>query len=61
MGGHGILPEGITSADRGFLLGEGTTTVGSGEGADLRLEGLESEHAMIVHDQFDEYVFVRVL
>ena len=39
---------------RGFLLGEGTTTVGSGEGADLRLEGLESEHAMIVHDQFDE-------
>ena len=46
---------------RGFLLGEGTTTVGSGEGADLRLEGLESEHAMIVHDQFDEYVFVRVL
>jgi hypothetical protein len=60
MGGHGVLPEGDTTPEQGeHLLGDGTTTVGSGEGSDLRLEGLDTEHAVIVHDQFDEYVFVQ--
>ncbi len=42
---------------REFLLGEGTTTIGSSPDADLRLEGLEPLHAEIRHDEHDDYVF----
>ncbi|MDQ0729364.1 FHA domain-containing protein [Arthrobacter sp. B1I2] len=34
------------------------TTIGSGPGADVRLEGLEEFHAEIRHDEQDEYVLV---
>jgi hypothetical protein len=39
-----------------FALLDGTTRIGSGEDADLRLQGLESLHAEIRHDDQDEYV-----
>jgi len=41
---------------REFELLPGTTTIGSGETADLRLEGAEPVHARIEHDANDEYV-----
>ncbi|UKA72023.1 FHA domain-containing protein [Arthrobacter sp. FW306-06-A] len=34
------------------------TTIGSGDGSDVQLEGLEALHAEIVHDDQDEYVLV---
>jgi hypothetical protein len=40
---------------REFNLLPGTTTIGSSEDADLRLEGLDDIHAQIVHDDDDEY------
>lgn len=42
---------------REFELLDGTTVVGSGADADLRLEGLDSRHAEIRHDDNDDYVF----
>ena len=44
------------SPAREFLLVADTTSIGSAETADLRLVGLEGEHARIVHDEDDEYV-----
>lgn len=41
---------------REFDLLPGRTTIGSAEGCDLRLEGLEPLHAEVVHDGNDEYV-----
>jgi hypothetical protein len=46
---------------REFPLGQGVTTIGSNEGADLRLEGLQPFHAEIRHDKNDEYVLVRLV
>lgn len=58
--GHGVLPDGATTLEQGeFLLHDGTTTVGSADDADLRLEGLDELQAEIVHDEFDEYVFIQ--
>ena len=37
------------------LVPGGVTTIGSAEGADLRLAGLEPAHAEIRHDENDEY------
>ncbi len=60
MGGHGLLHEGDTTVEQGeYLLKDGTTTVGSSDDADLRLDGIDDFHAEIVHDEFDEYVFVQ--
>ena len=42
-------------APREFDLLPGTTTIGSGLDADLRLEGLDEVHAEIVQDGDDEY------
>jgi hypothetical protein len=39
-------------------LGPGTTTIGSAEGNDLRLEGLDDRHAAVVLADGDEYVVV---
>lgn len=44
------------SRPREFDLLPGKTTIGSGPDADLRLEGLESLHAEIRHNDDDEYV-----
>ena len=41
---------------REFELTQTTTTIGSGETADLRLEGIDPLHAEIRHDANDEYV-----
>jgi len=41
---------------REFELAQTVTTIGSGETADLRLEGAEPLHAEIRHDENDEYV-----
>lgn len=60
MGAHGLLPEGAATVQQGeFLLHDGTTKVGSGDAADLQLDGIDDFHAEIVHDEFDEYVFVQ--
>lgn len=42
---------------REFALLDGTTMIGSGAEADLRLEGLAPQHAEIRHDENDDYVF----
>ncbi|MCP2031212.1 hypothetical protein L1277_001303 [Okibacterium sp. HSC-33S16] len=42
---------------REFDLLPTVTRIGSGESADLRLDGLLDAHAEIVHDKNDEYVF----
>ncbi|MBG6054218.1 hypothetical protein IWX81_000608 [Salinibacterium sp. CAN_S4] len=42
---------------REFALLDGTTVIGSGAGADLRLEGLALRHAEIRHDENDDYVY----
>lgn len=42
---------------REFDLLPTVTRIGSGESADLRLDGLLDTHAEIVHDRDDEYVF----
>jgi hypothetical protein len=39
-------------------LAPGTTTIGSGAGSDLRLEGLDDQHAIVVLSAGDEYVLV---
>ena len=41
---------------REFELSQTTTTIGSGEGVDLRLDGIDPVHAEIRHDANDEYV-----
>ena len=41
---------------REFELSPTTTTIGSGESADLRLEGIDQIQAEIRHDENDEYV-----
>jgi len=41
---------------REFELTQTTTTIGSGETADLRLDGIDPLHAEIRHDANDEYV-----
>ncbi len=41
-----------------FDLIPGVTTIGSGDGADLRLPGLAARHAEIRRDAEDEYVLV---
>lgn len=43
-----------------FPLGRGVTTVGSGADCDIRLDGLESQHVEIRHDERDEYVVSRL-
>ncbi|MDN3937651.1 FHA domain-containing protein [Arthrobacter sp. YD4] len=44
---------------REFNLSGERMSIGSGPDADLRLDGLESIHAEIVHNERDEYVLVR--
>lgn len=43
-----------------FWLGEHTTTIGSGQACDVRLEGLADLHAVVVHDDDDEFVVEAV-
>ncbi|MFF2347939.1 FHA domain-containing protein [Pseudarthrobacter sp. NPDC058119] len=43
---------------REVALSEDVTTIGSGLGSDVQLEGLEALHAEIRHDAEDEYVLV---
>ncbi|MGZ4660768.1 MAG: FHA domain-containing protein [Arthrobacter sp.] len=43
---------------REVALPEDVTTIGSGPGSDIQLEGLEALHAEIRHDGQDEYVLV---
>lgn len=43
-----------------FELLRGVTRIGSGPDADLRLSGLDAQHAEIRRDAADEYVFVRL-
>ena len=43
---------------REVALSEDVTTIGSGPGSDVQLEGLEELHAEIRHDGQDEYVLV---
>jgi hypothetical protein len=54
MGGE--APLGATQ--RQFELLRGVTVIGSGEDADLRLEGLDEHHAEIRRDPADEYIYV---
>ena len=42
-----------------YPLGRAVTTIGSAEGCDVRLPGLEPLHAEVRHDADDEYVVVR--
>ena len=44
------------SPAREFALTADETTIGSADGADLQLAGLDPEHARIVHEPDDEYV-----
>jgi hypothetical protein len=53
----GLAPEG--AKPREFDLEPGVTIIGSGPDTDVRLEGLESRHAEIRHDEQDEYVFIN--
>jgi hypothetical protein len=39
-----------------FWLGDGTTTIGSGPDCDVRLPGLEAEHAVVHRTDDDEFV-----
>ena len=41
-----------------YPLRDGVTTIGSGPGCDIRLNGLEPVHAEVRHDADDEYVLV---
>ena len=43
---------------REFELGNGVTTIGSGEHCDLRLDGLDEHHAEIRPDDHGEYVYL---
>lgn len=43
---------------REFNLGPVSTTIGSGDGVDLMLPGLDAVHAEVVHNEADEYVLV---
>ncbi len=43
-----------------FSLRRGVTTIGSAESCDIRLVGLEPQHAEIRHDEEDEFVLVRI-
>jgi hypothetical protein len=43
-----------------YALREGVTTIGSGEGCDIRLPGLDPLHAEVRHDADDEYVLVHL-
>jgi hypothetical protein len=45
---------------RVFALRDDVTSVGSGEDCDIRLQGLESLHAEVRHDDEDEFVLVRL-
>jgi hypothetical protein len=55
----GMAPQG--SQPREFSLREAATTrIGSGIGADLRLDGLDKEHAQIRCEWADEYVLVNL-
>jgi hypothetical protein len=57
----GALPSqaGITLERGEVELTQEVTTVGSAADADLRLTGIDAHHAEIVHDEFDEYVFIQ--
>jgi hypothetical protein len=60
MGGHALVAEGSTTLEQGDVeLTREVTTIGSAAGADLRLSGIDDHHADIVHDEFDEYVFIQ--
>ena len=48
----------IGSTQREFDLLPTVTTIGSGDGADLRLDGLAERHAEVRRDDGDEYVLV---
>lgn len=52
----GMAPEGAEPAE--FSLRPGITTVGSAADADLRLDGLDGQHAEIRYDADGEYVWV---
>lgn len=45
------------ASQREFDLLPGVTVIGSGQDADLRLEGLAARHAEIRRDERDEYVY----
>lgn len=57
----GGLPSesGLTIEQGDIELTLEVTTLGSAAGADLRLRGIDADHAEIVHDEFDEYVFIQ--
>jgi hypothetical protein len=43
-----------------FRLGREVTTIGSAPDSDIRLPGLAPRHAEVRHDEWDEFVLVRV-
>jgi hypothetical protein len=43
-----------------FQLGREVTTIGSAPESDIRLPGLAPRHAEVRHDEWDEYVLVRL-
>jgi hypothetical protein len=55
-------PEHPTPEDRRevFALRDDVTTIGGGADCDIRLPGLEPLHAVVHHDELDEFVLARV-
>jgi hypothetical protein len=56
-GEEGNLPHETAELERFFPLNDGVTTLGTD--GDVRLTGTDTHLAEIVHDEFDEYVYVQ--
>jgi hypothetical protein len=53
-----VGPDPRVDARREYLLGS-ATTIGSGDANDIRLDGLDIEHAVVTHTAEDEFVLVQ--
>lgn len=59
VGGTALMSPGSSVNPEEFPLVGETTVLGSDPGADLHLADVDQHQADIVHDEFDEYVFVH--
>ena len=59
LGGTALVTPGQTVEPEEFPLVAEVTTIGSAPGADLKLSEVDDQQAEILHDEFDEYVFVH--
>jgi hypothetical protein len=53
-------PASASAAPSEFALTDAETLIGSDQGCDIRLDGLDARHAVVRHDERDEFVLERL-